>query len=379
MSDKRDYYEVLGVEREASPDDIKRAYRKLAIKFHPDRNSGDPSAEEKFKEAAEAYDILGDTEKRARYDQFGHAAFGQGGFGGGTRFTNIEDIFSAFGDIFGGGGGGGGGIFGDIFGGGRGRRGPRTGRDLKIALDLDLDEIDQGVTRTVSIKRQERCEPCNGSGAKPGTQPTSCGTCGGRGQVQRSQGFFTMATTCPRCRGAGTVIESPCGECSGRGRVTQKSDVEIQVPAGIEEGMRLRVAGAGDAGDAGAPRGDLYCVIREHEHKVFQRSGPDLLTEVPFSFTQLALGDKVEIPTLRGRVEMTIPAGTQSGKVFRLRGQGLPRLEGRGRGDQLVRVFVEIPKKLNARQKELLGELAEIENESAGSKSFFERVVDYFN
>jgi molecular chaperone DnaJ len=376
MSDKRDYYEVLGVGRDASSEDIKRAYRKLALKHHPDQNKGDPSAEARFKEAAEAYDVLADAEKRKRYDQFGHAGLGQGGFGSAGRFTNVEDIFEAFGDIFGGGGG----IFGDLFGARRGNRGgPRPGRDLRIVLDLDLEEIDQGVERTISIKRQEACGACKGSGAKPGTSPIQCTTCAGRGQVHRSQGFFTMASPCPRCQGAGRVIESPCGECSGAGRTTQKAEVTISVPAGVEENMRIRVSGAGDSGEPGAPRGDLYCVIQEKEHKVFQRSGSDVMTEVPFSFTQLSLGDKVEIPTLRGRVEMSIPAGTQSGKVFRLRGQGLPAVEGRGRGDQLVRVFVEVPKKLTERQKELLREFAEIEVKNSGSRSFFEKIVDYFN
>ena len=375
MSEKRDYYETLGIGREAGTEEIKRAYRKLALKYHPDQNKDDPSAEVRFKEAAEAYDVLGDPEKRKRYDQFGHAAFGQGGFGGGGRFTNVEDIFEAFGDIFGGGG-----FFGDLFGGRRtSRGGPRPGRDLRVVLDLDLEEIDQGVERTITIKRQEHCAQCKGSGAKAGTAPIQCPTCGGRGQVHRSQGFFTMATVCPRCRGAGKAIEHPCAACSGSGRETQRSEVTISVPPGVEESMRIRVAGAGDAGEPGAPRGDLYCVIREREHKVFQRSGPDVMTEVPFSFSQLSLGDKVEIPTLRGRVEMNIPSGTQSGKVFRLRGQGLPAFEGRGRGDQLVRVFVEVPKKLTDRQKELLREFDRIDQELSGKKSFFEKLADYFN
>ena len=372
MSDKRDYYLVLGVERSASPEDIKRAYRKKALECHPDRNQEDPLAEAKFKEAAEAYDVLSDPEKRKRYEQFGHAGLGQGSFSG-TRFTNIEDIFEAFGDVFGGG------LFGEFFGGQRRRGGKRPGRDLRIVLDLALEEIDTGVDKQISIKRAEQCGTCQGSGARPGTAPVSCSTCAGRGQVQRSQGFFTMASACPRCRGAGKVIESPCSDCRGAGVIQRKADLAIQVPAGIEDGMTIRVGGEGDVGEPGAPRGDLHCVIREQEHRVFQRSGSDLMTEVPCSFGQLALGDTVEIPTLRGRAEMTIPEGTQSGKVFRLRGQGLPQLEGRARGDQLVRVFVETPKKLSERQKELLREFERIEQELSGKKSFFEKLADYFH
>jgi len=384
MSDKQDYYQVLGVERSASADEIKKAYRKLALKHHPDQNKGDATAEAKFKEAAEAYDVLGTVEKKAKYDQFGHAAFqagggAGGGFGGRAGFNNMEDIFEAFGDVFGGGGGGGG-IFGDLFGGGgRRRRGPAPGRDLKIELALTLEEIDEGVTKTVSIKRHEACKTCKGSGAKSGTSPVTCKGCGGRGQVQRSQGFFTVAQPCPQCRGAGKTIESPCPDCRGAGKQAHKSDIEINVPAGVEEGMRIRVTDGGDAGAAGAPRGDLYVLIRETEHKIFRRSGQDVITEIPCSFPQLALGDKVEIPTLRGRVEMSIPTGTPSGKVFRLRGQGLPGLESKSRGAQLVRVFVDVPKNLNDRQKELLREFGEIESERSDSKSFFEKIYDYFS
>ena len=377
MSEKRDYYEVLGVDKSASEDEIKKAYRKLALKHHPDRNKGDAEAEQKFKEAAEAYDVLGNAEKRQRYDQFGHSAFGAGAGAGAGGFSNMEDIFSAFGDIFGGGG------FGDIFGGGgrrgRGRRGPRAGRDLRIVLDLTLEEIDEGVTRTVSLKRFEHCGSCDGKGGEDGSEKITCATCGGRGQVQRSQGFFTMASTCPTCRGEGQTIENPCKSCKGSGKQQEKSEIELRIPAGIEEGVQLRVSGQGDVGDVGGPRGDLFVVVREIEHKMFQRSGPDVMTEVPFSFTQLALGDKVEIPTLRGKVEMTIPPGTQSGKVFRLRDQGLPHMERRGRGDQLVRVFIEVPKKLTDRQKELLREFGEIETSEAGDKSFFDKIASYFS
>jgi len=371
MSEKRDYYEVLGVERNVSPDELKRAYRKKALECHPDRNPGDAQAEAKFKAAAEAYDVLADPEKRKRYDQFGHAGLGQGSFSG-TRFTNIEDIFEAFGDVFGGG------LFGEFFGGQRRRGGKRPGRDLRIVLELTLEEVDTGVEKQISIKRTEHCGTCKGNGAKPGTAPVVCSTCGGHGQVQRSQGFFTMASTCPRCRGAGKAIESPCADCRGTGGTQRKADLEIQVPAGVEDGMTIRVGNEGDVGEPGAPRGNLHCVIRELEHRVFQRSGADLMTEVPCSFAQLALGDTVEIPTLRGRAEMTIPAGTQSGKVFRLRGQGLPQLEGRARGDQLVRVFVETPKKLTERQQELLREFDQIDQELSGKKSFFEKLAEYF-
>lgn len=384
MANKRDYYEVLGVSKDADQGAIKKAYRKLAMQHHPDRNQGDKDAETKFKEAAEAYDVVGNGEKRAQYDRFGHQAFaggaGQGGHPGG--FNNMEDIFSAFGDIFGGGGGGGG--FGSMFGGGggggRGRRpgGPSKGRDLRIVLDLTLEEIAEGVEKTVTLGRTEKCSPCTGTGAKKGTKKTKCTTCGGQGQVARNAGIFTMAQTCPRCKGQGEMIETPCPECKGTGGVRDKADVKIQVPAGVEEGMRLVVRGEGDAGSAGGPRGDLQVVVRETEHKLFQRSGPDLLIEVPVSFSQLALGDKVEIPTLTGKVDMTIPAGTQSGKLFRLRNQGLPHLEGRGQGDQLVRVFVEVPKKLTDRQKELLVEFGDLEVENSGKKSFFDRILDHF-
>jgi molecular chaperone DnaJ len=353
---RRDYYEVLGVERNASIEEIKRSYRKLALKHHPDRNPGDAEAERQFKEAAEAYSVVGDEQKRAQYDKFGHAAFSGGGPGG-FRGASMEDIFSAFGDIFGGG-------FGDIFGGARrGRGGPRQGRDLKVVLDLTLEEIDTGVTRTIVLKRAEHCDTCSGSGAKPGTGRVTCTTCGGRGQVHRSQGFFTMATTCPQCQGAGQRLESPCATCQGSGQDTRKAEVEIRIPPGIEEGVRLRVSEAGDAGDPGAPRGDLYCIVREKEHKIFERSGADVLTEVPVSYTQMALGDKVEVPTLRGRAEMAIPAGTPNGKVFRLRG----------------RAFIEVPRKLSERQKELLREFGEIESKGSPHRSFFDKIVNYFS
>jgi molecular chaperone DnaJ len=365
MADKRDYYEVLGVERTADADTIKRAYRKLAMQHHPDKNPGDKAAEEKFKEAAEAYGVLSDEAQKKRYDQFGHQAFSQGGEYAGPQFTNIEDIFEAFG----------GSIFGDIFGGGgRRRSGPRQGRSLKIQVELTLEEIDKGVKRTISLKRKENCTPCKGSGCKPGTGPTPCKTCGGRGQVHRNQGFFTMAAPCPSCRGAGQTIESPCGTCRGAGKIDDKADIEIPIPAGVEDGMTLRVEGQGDAGESNAPRGDLYVVVREVEHKSFQREGADLICALPFAYTQLVLGDKVEIPTLRGKTSLSIPAGTPAGKMIRLKGEGLPHIEGRGRGDLHVRVDVEIPTKLTDRQKDLLKEYAEIEKKSSGGTSFFDKI-----
>ncbi len=380
MAEKRDYYAVLGVERNAAPEEIKKAYRKLALQHHPDRNPNDPSAEVKFKEAAEAYDVLGDQQKRAQYDQFGHAAFSGGG-GGGGRFTNLEDIFEAFGDVFGGGGGG---LFGNLFGGQRRTRGgPRPGRDLKVVLDLTLEEIDSGVKRTIALTRHERCDACQGSGGKNGEAPKTCSTCAGRGQVARSQGFFQVMAPCPTCQGRGQVVEHPCTKCQGSGREAKKSDVQLEIPAGVEEGMRIRMPDAGDEGDPGAPRGDLYVVIREIEHAVFQRSGPDLMTEVPFTFAQLSLGAKVEIPTLRGSGDITLPPGTQPGKVFRLRGQGLPQVHPDGsvgrRGDQLVRAFLEVPKKLTDRQKQLLAEFEAIESAKPDAKSLLEKITGYFH
>jgi molecular chaperone DnaJ len=379
MAVKADYYEVLGVPKDAEGKAIKSAYRKLAMKYHPDRNQGDASAEAKFKGAAEAYDVLGDKEKRAQYDRFGHQAFAGGGGGGGQGFSSMEDIFSAFGDIFGGGGGGGGG-FGDMFGGGRSRqRGPVRGRDLRVSLELTLEEIDQGVERRIEVNRNEHCGKCKGSGGKDGSKPVTCSTCGGRGQVMRRQGFFSMASACPECHGSGEVQKNPCGDCSGEGLKPKKTEVKIDIPAGVEDGMRLRVTDEGEAGPKGAGRGDLYVDIQEAEHNIFQRSGPDVITEVPFSFGQLTLGTKVEIPTLRGRGEITIPKATQTGKVFRLRGQGLPHLQGSGKGDQLVRVYVDIPAKLTDRQEDLLREFENIETEKGGEKSFFERLIDKFS
>jgi molecular chaperone DnaJ len=371
MATKRDYYEVLGVARDANPDDIKGAYRRLALKFHPDRNPNKPEAEQKFKEAAEAYEILSDPDRRSKYDRFGHAGVSGTGV---HEFRDVEDIFDVFGDIFGGG------MFGDLFGGRRGRRGPRAGRDLRMQLDLDLFEAARGTNKTIDIRRQELCSHCGGSGAKRGTKPVSCSYCGGRGQVFQSQGFFRIATPCPGCRGTGSQIRDPCPDCSGNGRVVASRTIQVDVPPGVDTGMRVRLRGEGEPGDNGAPRGDLYCYINVREHPLFHREGANLICQVPITFTQATLGAEVEVPTLSGKQPLSVPRGTQSGEIFHLRGKGMPDPHGRGHGDLVVQVVVETPKKLTKRQEELLREFAELENThvSPERKSFFETLRDYF-
>ena len=371
MATKRDYYEILSVARDASDDDVKRAYRQLALKYHPDRNPDDPEAERNFKEAAEAYEVLSDPEKRARYDRYGHQGLSGTGF---HEFTNAEDIFEAFGDIFGGT------MFGDLFGGRRSRRGPRPGRDLKVEVELDLLEAAKGVTKTFDVRRDEICAQCRGSVAKPGTKPVSCSYCGGRGQVLQSQGFFRIATTCPGCHGRGTQIREPCSECSGSGRVKTKRTLEVEIPAGVDSGMKVRLRGEGEPGDNGAPRGDLYCFITVREHPLFHRDGSNLICQVPITFSQAALGADVEVPSLSGKKTLSISRGTQSGEVFRLRNLGMPDPRGHGHGDLVVQVVVEIPRKLTKRQEELLREFADIEQSqvSPQRKSFFDKLRDYF-
>lgn len=371
MATKRDYYEVLGVARDANPDAIKGAYRRLALKFHPDRNPNNPEAEQKFKEAAEAYEILSDPDRRSKYDRFGHAGLSGTGV---HEFRDAEDIFDVFGDIFGGG------VFGDLFGGRRGRRGPRAGRDLRMQLDLDLFEAAKGANKTIDIRRQELCSQCGGSGAKRGTKPVTCSYCGGRGQVFQSSGFFRIATPCPSCRGTGSQIRDPCPDCSGNGRIVAGRTIQVDVPPGVDTGMRVRLRGEGEPGDNGAPRGDLYCYINVREHPLFHREGANLICQVPITFTQAALGAEVEVPTLSGKQPLSVPRGTQSGEVFRLRGKGMPDPHGRGCGELVVQVVVETPKKLTKRQEELLREFAELENKhvSPERKSFFETLRDYF-
>ncbi len=370
----RDYYEILGLSRGASESDIKKSYRKLAMKYHPDKNPGDTSAEKAFKEVSEAYEVLSDTEKRNLYDQYGHEGMKAHGYSG-PNFHSVDDIFSQFSDIFGGS------IFEDFFGGGRRGGGRRSGSrgqpgaDLKIELVLTLEDVVSGVKKRVDINRQVKCETCGGSGAKKGTKAETCPTCNGVGRIQQSSGIFSIQRPCPQCLGEGVIIANPCGDCRGQGTVSKKREVSIEVPAGIHEGTRLRMTGEGNAGQRGGPAGDLYCVIRIKQHEFFERHNDDVICEVPITFSEAALGCQIEVPTLRGKAKVTIPGGTQSGELLRLKGQGLPNLEGYGIGSQLIKVIVETPEKLSSKQKRLFEELRELEK--AGSrkerKSFFAR------
>jgi molecular chaperone DnaJ len=377
MAQKRDYYEVLGVDRKADDDTLKKAYRKLALENHPDRNPGNAEAERRFKEAAEAYAVLGDAEKRQRYDQFGHAGV-DGPQGGG--FQSSEDVFAAFGDLFGGGGG----FFEQFFGGGRRGRG-RRGASLKADLELTLEEVATGVRKTIELKRPEPCAPCGGTGAKPGTKKKRCGTCQGHGEVIRSQGFFQLRQTCPHCRGQGEVIEDPCGKCHGRGFVPKDAPISITIPAGIESGHTERIAGQGEPGEGGGPPGDLVVVLHVKEHEVFTRFGDDLLMQSRISFRQAVIGDEIEIPTITGEtVAMKIPAGTQPGEKLRVRNHGLPRADGYGRGNLVVQIQVDVPKKLSAEQEELLRKFDELDGggkkgKKAAKKTIFEKVKDIFS
>src|SRR6266850_2425777 len=355
-TEKRDYYEVLGVERGATDEEIKRAYRKLAVKFHPDKNPEDPHAEEKFKELGEAYDALIDPNKRAAYDRFGHAAFAPGG------------------------GGFGGGIFETFFGGGERAEDRRRGSDLRYDMQIKLEEAAFGAEKEIEIAKLDTCDKCKGSGAEPGSRTITCSTCGGRGQVISSRGFFHVSQTCPRCRGAGEVIEKPCQKCGGEGRVEKLSRVKLKIPAGIRAGTRLRSPGNGEAGIGGGAAGDLYVVIHIKEHKIFQREGDDLYCEVPIPFSVATLGGEIDVPTLEGRAHLRVPVGTQSGQIFKLRGKGIANVNGRGHGDLLARLIVEVPSRLNAQQRRKLEEFAALcgDENTPLRKSFFERAKDFF-
>lgn len=371
MADKRDYYEVLGVDRNAEQAQISEAYRKLALKYHPDRNPGNDEAIVKFKECAEAFEVLCHPEKRARYDRYGHAGMENGGS---PHFHDVSDIFNAFGDIFGEG------IFGDIFGGGgRGSR-VRKGADIRCEVSLDLIEAAHGTSKVVRFMRHVACETCSGSGAKPGTKPEVCRYCGGKGRVVQSSGVFSVQTTCPSCHGNGHVIREVCGTCRGAGYEQKKVTRKVDIPAGVDDRTRLRLSGEGEPSPNGGPAGDCYCFIHVAEHPMFQRKGQDLLCQVPISYPQAALGATIEVPTLDGAEKLDIPPGAQSGEVFTMKGRGMPDPRYRGRGDLLVQVYVEVPKTLTPEHEATLRQLADIENVHVSPirKGFFEKLKEMF-
>ncbi|MCX8043255.1 MAG: molecular chaperone DnaJ [Desulfobacterota bacterium] len=363
---KRDYYEILGVPRNASADDIKKAYRKLALQYHPDRNPGDKECEEKFKEASEAYEVLRDPEKRSLYDRFGHDGLRNSGFSG---FTGFEDIFSSFSDIFeeffG---------FGGFGGRRRDRTSPRRGSDLRYDLSISLRDAAFGVEKTIEVEKTVQCSSCAGTGAAPGTHPETCGMCRGAGRVVQQQGFFSITTTCPRCRGAGTVIAKPCKQCRGSGRELQTKTLKVKVPAGVETGMKLRLSKEGEPGERNGPPGDLYVFLHVEDDPFFQRHNNDIVCQVPISFSQAALGAEIRVPTLYGEETLKIPRGIQSGDVLRIPGAGIPYINGRGKGDQLVQVIVKTPTKLTRQQEELFRQLAALE-ESADKKGFIKNLL----
>lgn len=361
---KRDYYEVLGVAKTATEVEIKRAYRTLAIQHHPDKNPGDHTAEDKFKECAEAYAVLSDSEKRASYDRFGHSA---GGAGFDPGFSNIEDIFDMFG-------------FGDVFGsrGGGRRTAVQRGSDLRYDLEITLEDAANGKAEKLNIPRLENCTECDGSGAEKGTKAESCITCQGSGQTRYQQGFFSVMRTCPNCSGRGQIIRTPCKKCSGAGRIEKEKTLELKIPAGVETGSRLRVTGEGEAGPNGGPSGDLFVVLHVKDHDVFERQGANLYSAVPVTFAQAALGTDIKVKTLEGEEDLKIPSGTQTGTVFRIKSQGMPALGGRGKGDLFVAVTVITPKTLSKEQRKLLEQLAEVEDSDFNDESFIEKVRNIF-
>lgn len=379
---KKDLYEILGVDRNATQEEIKKAYRRLAKKYHPDLNPGDKEAEQKFKEINEAYEILSDPQKRAQYDQFGHAAFEQGGFqqSGFGDFTQggFDFDFGGFGDIFGD-------IFSDFFGTGKRKaeKGPRKGADIRYDLTLTFEEAAFGTEKEIEVERFEVCDVCHGTGVKPGSRPETCPVCHGTGEIRQTQntpfGRIVNIRTCPRCHGEGKIITDPCQKCGGTGRIRKRRKIKVTIPAGIDEGQMLTLRGEGEPGLRGGPNGDLYIVIHVKPHEIFKREGYDVYVKIPISFADAALGGEIKIPTLDGIVSFTIPEGTQTGTKFKLRGKGIPHIGGRGRGDQIVEVYVEVPKRLSEKQKELLREFKRLEGENtAEHKSFFQRMRDAF-
>lgn len=377
---KADYYELLGVDRGVSDEALKKAYRKLAVKYHPDKNPGDAQAEAKFKEISEAYDVLKDPNKRATYDQFGHAAFQNGMGGGASRGGAGVDPFDIFREAFGGGGMGGG-IFEDIFGGGSSRNsgGAQQGSDLRYDLEITLEEAAKGTEKQIRYRRHCTCKECSGSGAQAGTSKSICKTCNGTGQVTSNRGFISFRQVCPSCSGSGEIIDNPCKKCNGEGRYIDTSTVKVKIPAGVHTGSRLRSAGNGEAGINGGPSGDLYIIVIVKEHELFERHEDDLFCEVPIKFFLACLGGSIHVPTLFGKGNLKIPSGTQTGTTFRLKGQGIPHLRG-GQGDLLIRIQVEVPSKLNKEQKEKLESFAQAcgDSESPVSKSFVEKAKKFF-
>jgi molecular chaperone DnaJ len=377
---KRDYYEILEVSREETAEGIKKSYRRLAVKYHPDKNPGDKSAEEKFKELGEAYEALSDPQKRAAYDQFGHAAFDprQRARGGGAGAGGFHDPFDIFRDVFGGGGGGS--IFENFFGGNQDPSGPQRGDDLRYDLEISLEEATLGCDKEISVTKLDKCETCDGSGAERGSGVKTCATCGGRGQVLMSRGIFSIAQTCPHCKGAGRTLEKPCKSCHGNGKRQKSSKIKLKIPAGVDAGSRLRSTGNGEAGFRGGPPGDLYVMLHIKAHEIFQRDGDDLLCEVPVSFIQAALGAEIEVPTLEGKAVIKIPAGTQPATTFRVKGRGVKNLQGYGHGDLHVRVQVEVPTRLNHEQKAKLHEFAGLLDgkETPIAQGFFEKAKKFF-
>src|SRR5438067_255172 len=369
MASKRDYYEVLGLKRDASDRDIATAYRKLAVKFHPDSNPGDVEATEKFTEAAEAYEILSDREKRSRYDQFGHAGTDQFAH----HFHDVEEVFDAFGDIF-----------SEMFGmprrGRGGGRRVRRGADVRVDVSLTLEEAARGVVKSVELAKNKACPSCKGTGSKPGSQRATCRHCGGHGQIVQSAGILRVQTTCPACQGAGSVVTDPCADCRGRGQVQDRSKLDVTIPGGIDNGMRVRLAGYGEPSPDGRPPGDCYRFVEVKKHKIFEREGTHLILRMPITYSQAALGAKIEVPTLAGPHELRVPPGTQSGDVFRVRGRGMPDPRGGSAGDLHVQTYIEVPKKVTPRQDALLRQLAELEKTevSPHRKSFMDRLREYF-